>query len=328
MHGLGVYVFFLVGGYLITKSWMADPHPLRYAVKRFFRLVPPLAVYVLLAAFVAGPLLTNLSFIEYIFHPFTWRYLLNIFFNIQYPLAGVFETNPYPYVANGSLWVLPVEVAMYILLPVVLSLLRLKKDTRASHIGLMVVTALVCALELCRTLFFPDIAWVVYGIHIGQALKVIPFFFLGSVFTLPEVKKWLNLQAALVLLLVYVCFYFGSAKNEFLLYVVLSYLIFSLALATPARFSRTFEKWEISYGLFLYGFFIQQTVVALLPGTGLVLSQNIYNILCVLLTAPFAYLSFRFVETPCRKLTKRILALPVMNLHKTVLDETPQIRHK
>ena len=38
MHELGVIMLFFIGGYLITKSWLSDPHPARYAVRRFFRL--------------------------------------------------------------------------------------------------------------------------------------------------------------------------------------------------------------------------------------------------------------------------------------------------
>ena len=41
LHQLGVSILFLMSGYLITMSWMSDPNPLRFAVRRFFRLWPP-----------------------------------------------------------------------------------------------------------------------------------------------------------------------------------------------------------------------------------------------------------------------------------------------
>ena len=122
VHALGVYVFFLIGGYLITKSWMSDPHPICYAVKRFMRIWPPLAAYVLFAAFVAGPLLSELSAAEY-FASGGWKtYLLNLCLYIMYSLPGVFARNPYPNAVNGSLWTLPVEAAMYVAVPLLLTL--------------------------------------------------------------------------------------------------------------------------------------------------------------------------------------------------------------
>ena len=57
--GTGMFCYALAGGYLITKSWLSDPHPARYAVRRFFRLWPPLAVFVFLMVFVTGPILSS-----------------------------------------------------------------------------------------------------------------------------------------------------------------------------------------------------------------------------------------------------------------------------
>ena len=31
IQSLGVKIFFLIGGYLISKSWLSDPNPLRYS---------------------------------------------------------------------------------------------------------------------------------------------------------------------------------------------------------------------------------------------------------------------------------------------------------
>ena len=38
IQSLGVKIFFLIGGYLISKSWLSDPNPLRYSIKRIFRI--------------------------------------------------------------------------------------------------------------------------------------------------------------------------------------------------------------------------------------------------------------------------------------------------
>src|ERR1700752_3329146 len=47
---VGVKIFFVISGYLITKSWLNDPSLPRFAKKRFLRIFPGLAANV---AFVA-----------------------------------------------------------------------------------------------------------------------------------------------------------------------------------------------------------------------------------------------------------------------------------
>ena len=122
--GLAVNIFFLISGFLITKSWLDNPNIFQFSMKRILRIMPAFIVAIFFSVFVVGPLVTNLSFKEYIVHPFTKLYLMNVFmFPIHYNLPGVFVNNPYPNAVNGSLWSLPVELIMYGLVAV-LGLLR------------------------------------------------------------------------------------------------------------------------------------------------------------------------------------------------------------
>ena len=87
---LGIDIFFIISGYLITKSWLSDPHVIRYAIRRFLRIFPALFVIVLVSVFIIGPLFTRLPLITYLKHPFTRDYLSNIFLLVRY--RGLPET--------------------------------------------------------------------------------------------------------------------------------------------------------------------------------------------------------------------------------------------
>src|SRR5436305_9606461 len=41
---VGVFVFFIISGYLVTESWCRSPAPGRFAMRRFLRIYPGLAV--------------------------------------------------------------------------------------------------------------------------------------------------------------------------------------------------------------------------------------------------------------------------------------------
>jgi peptidoglycan/LPS O-acetylase OafA/YrhL len=53
-----VLIFFAVSGFLVARSWVGDPRLLPFALKRALRLMPGLAVVLLLTALVLGPLVT------------------------------------------------------------------------------------------------------------------------------------------------------------------------------------------------------------------------------------------------------------------------------
>jgi peptidoglycan/LPS O-acetylase OafA/YrhL len=116
---LGVYIFFTISGYLVVDSWRRDPNLWRFAARRSLRIFPGLAVCVLLSAFVLGPILTPLPLRTYFTHSQVTDYLANIALDIHYSLPLVFATNPYPHIVNGSLWSLPVEFAMYVIVALV-----------------------------------------------------------------------------------------------------------------------------------------------------------------------------------------------------------------
>ena len=85
-------------------------------------------------------------------------------------------------------------------------------------------------------------------------------------------------------------------------------MIFSLAFATPVL---QLPKWmEISYGIYLFGFPIQQLVVEFAVQRGWQLERpNRMLVICILLIIPMAFLSKFFVEGPADRLCKKICAV-------------------
>lgn len=116
-HSLGmlaVYVFFIISGFFITASWERCAGLADFARARALRLLPALAVSLLLIAFLLGPAVTELSPGAYLAAPATWWFVVaNLsFVQPQFTLPGVFAANPYPTVA-GSIWTLQHEAACY-----------------------------------------------------------------------------------------------------------------------------------------------------------------------------------------------------------------------
>lgn len=145
LGGVGVSIFFVLSGYLVTLSFERSPRPWPFLRKRIVRIYPALAVTCLLSVLVLGPLLTALPLRDYGAQPATWSYLKNITaIKIQYALPGVFDQNPLPHAVNGSLWSLPYEIKCYAAL-LVLGLLPLSLRVKS-----VVAVCMLAGIALAR----------------------------------------------------------------------------------------------------------------------------------------------------------------------------------
>ena len=120
---IAVDIFFITSGFLIANSFLTRSNVLVFLWSRALRIFPALIIAVLFCVFVIGIAFTSLEPKEYLAHDQTQRYLIkNIMLvgGIEYSLPGVFSENPFSHAVNGSLWTMPYEVKMYMLLIVML----------------------------------------------------------------------------------------------------------------------------------------------------------------------------------------------------------------
>jgi peptidoglycan/LPS O-acetylase OafA/YrhL len=260
---LGVYVFFVVSGFLITQSFDRSRSPWSYLKKRVARIHPGYMVATSLCAFVllpcyAGTAYTATSVLETI----GWNLLLQGRFPNDHPFAN----NPYT-VTNGSLWSIPFEFWCYlgVLAIGVMGLLKIQKR----HFVLMFYVLLVTLhiwIEAARK--NPGLFGI--GRIIGwpyEWFTVLPCFMAGMLIYLYREKirriGWMATIGPVILIAAshLPCALSNRlAINAVLFPPVISYGVFYLAfspqICEAARFG------DFSYGTYLYAFPIQQLLKA------------------------------------------------------------------
>jgi peptidoglycan/LPS O-acetylase OafA/YrhL len=289
----GVKIFFVVSGYLVAQSWLRDPHAGRFLRRRLLRIMPGLAAVVLLTAFVLGPMMSNLPVSAYFSDQRTWAYLANFAFHPADELPGVFAINIAPHEVNGSLWSLAPEMSMYLLLPAV----AIVSLTLTGAYRLFALLAfLVTLVALLVVLPAPDLRqWLVYGTRVWAWFSVAPFFLVGACFAFCGWDRLLNRAIAFGLLALLLVMPAVPLLTELLLIAALPYIVLAFGTA-PAPFGGALtRRGDLSYGLYLYAFPIQQALVATVGTPGGALGNFAIT---AILAGGCAALSWHFVEKP------------------------------
>lgn len=285
---IGVKIFFSISGYLIAKSWLRDPDVPRFFARRAVRIFPALITVVLLTDFVLGPLVSRLPTHAYFLHPTTLFYLKNIVLYINYSLPGVFEANIYPNAVNGSLWSLPVEVFMYVMTPLLIAAV-VRTDVRVFALIFVAVTTV--SLTLINV--FPRSGqWVIYATDIWSGLSLTPYFLCGMLFAVCKLDRLFNIYVAFGALFVLAVVAVDGAIKELLLILILPYACLSFSVGSIPGLHRFSRGVDLSYGMFLYGFPIQQMIVSVFG------RQTPWHLFMVssLISAVLAFLSWHLVE--------------------------------
>lgn len=292
VSAIAVKIFFVVSGFLIAKSWWSDPHLGRYLTRRGLRLFPGLVLMLLFTVLVIGPVFTALPVGEYFSDGSTLRYVLyNSVLHPVYSLPGVFLNNPYPGAVNGSLWSLPVEVSMYLLLPVLAALSMLFRS-RGLFVFASVVGALLSLYYIMAVPAGDQIVW--WGTGSRSVADVGPYFFLGAIVAVTRLEKLLNPGFALFLVALAALFQLPQYwMQQVVLMVVLPYVVLTFSTMASPYLSKLGRFGDPSYGIYLYGFPVQQALFAL-GGQSMGPLEN--TLFAVPVVVAISYMSWHAVE--------------------------------
>jgi peptidoglycan/LPS O-acetylase OafA/YrhL len=279
---VGVFVFFIISGYLVTESHCRNPDPGRFVVHRMLRIYPGLLVNVLVCAFLIGPLITTLPRGAYLVGPELRQFLVNAVSLDPGPLElpGVlFADNSVGRLINGSLWTLRYEVMMYLMI-LALGMARL----------LYLPTAVILTAIGIAAVYFEN-ALNPFG-DLGEMAWFLGFFGSGMVLSLMRDRLVFDRRYALLAIAGLIAFaWLGGLITLFPL--AGAYLVI--------YFARRYDYWldysrylgDLSYGLYIYGWPAEQLVMYLSGGRA-PWWQVFFGSLAIAL--PAAWLSWHGIE--------------------------------
>lgn len=288
---LGVFVFFVISGYLVTESFCRRPSPGGFALRRTLRIYPGLAANIAVCALVLGPIVTALPLSGYFGSAELHRFLLQgaAMQPGELTLPGVvFSPNAVGRHLNGSLWSLRYEAMMYLMV-LVLGMLRL----------LRLSTAVALVAAGMAAVYFED--WLRPLGEIAQSAWLLGFFAAGMALHFLRDRLPFDWRGALLALAALALF---TAMGRLI-------MLFPLAGAYLAIwFARRHDPWldysrycgDLSYGIYIYGWPAEEFVFWL-SGDRAAWWQVFLLSLGIVL--PAAFLSWHLVEKRASRWVRR-----------------------
>lgn len=286
---VAVNMFFFVSGFLVTGSYIRRRSLRAFAKSRVLRIYPALLVCVILCTFVLGPSVTTLPLHAYFADPQLYSFFAinSSLLAMRSFLPGVFKTNHYLGVVNGSLWTLPGEMQMYTYVAAMGVLGLLQRRSRFAVVLALLVTLAVVARDHVPLTSIPE--YYRFG----------GFFAAGACCWM--FRDHVPVSGLLLLALVGLCFitYPGAA---YLLVFAATTAYFCLWFVYVPGLELFNRLGDYSYGLYLYGFPMQQLVAWKCPALGpwAILATSLP------LALGLGVLSWHLVEKPALELKQSV----------------------
>jgi peptidoglycan/LPS O-acetylase OafA/YrhL len=288
-----VNAFFVISGLTLSHSLARNRNLMHYAWARCLRIFPALLGYGLLFALVAGPLLTTWSRLDYFTDAHTWFYPAAVLmqFARATPPPGIFSNLPIADAANNPLWTIKYEIAAYVGLAIVFGL-GLFRRTGALLLSLLAAAAIfLLAGEFLREARESAPAYQLGRYGFCFLLGVVAYHFRQQF----SLSPWLlALTAGLVVAL------HGTALEPAAYVVLTAHLVLIAGSLDYGLFTLLTRKSDLSYGTYIYGWPIQQSLIVLIPGLGVAALL----LLSVIIAPVFALVSWSLVEKPALRLKR------------------------
>lgn len=281
---LGVTIFFVISGYLITKSCIRSDNFVSYMEKRIRRIFPALFVCCFLMVFIVIPFFTPSDFWTYFTSGGTYSMFGNGVLLLGVKPKDIFTDFIYPVAINGSLWTLPYEFIFYIFVGAFIVSIR---NYKAPLIIFFISLILAIYIHVNHT----SSGFQPYSLRLDRVFKLLMVFSFGSLLAFTE-NSWnshkTKILLSVVCILVVLCQY---KRGDFFIFgnIALCFLIIAYSVSFKDHVIK--HRFDISYGVYIYAFPVQQIVINKM-------NLSFYSSLIVvtIITCLLASLSWQYVE--------------------------------
>ena len=293
LGSVAVGAFFVISGLFITASFDRSVSRADFVRKRALRIMPALVVVISLTVFVLGPLLTTLPLDAYFGNRETWTYLGHmVFLPVTAFLPGVFEGNTLPTV-NESIWTLKYEVICYAITFFTMMLARRAR--------VIVLAGWIASFLIVR--FWPNADFVSgFEYYIVATARMFRFFGTGMLLYLFRDRVMISPRLAWACLAITVA---GTQTPVFLEICAVfgGYALIVFGFLAPAAFRQLARRGDWSYGVYVYGWPVQQVTALFIDAA----RDNAYvnsaiSLVCALV---LGWLSWTLVEHPALRFKPR-----------------------
>lgn len=276
---LAVKIFFFLSGLVVTNSLLEKRNLLQFAIARVLRIWPALIAVLVGCALVIGPLVTSMPLREYLLDPQTLEYVWGgVFMHVSFTLPGVFDGHPTNAV-NGSLWSIPHEVNAYWVLAGVFALGLQRFRWLAVAVTIFIIIDPLLPQRMLLSWRTPDT-----GVD-----ALAPCFAAGALMAL--FKDYIRICPSVVFGSLVLFFAFRQAPYaHYLFYAALFFgllYVFSRPLLIAWR-----PSVDVSYGVYLWGWPIQQLLVHVFPDMGV----HWHRLFAVVLACGMGWASWHLFE--------------------------------
>lgn len=256
----GVYMFFVISGFLVASSFDRNKNFKRYIRNRLLRIVPALWTAFILLVIV----LVYFGFINQrtISNPKLWAWSFGQLTLFQFYTPSILRDFGVG-APNGSLWTISVEFCFYLLLPI---FFMIKKHRNAS-----IVLCMFLSITINMLLASHESEGIIYKLVSTSIVSWLYCFLFGSIIYLnwDRIKSFFE-GKALIYFLLYLLYVIFISKPSYKLHnveelganLLLGMFTISLAYTLP-KLGKVLHGFDISYGFYVYHMIVVNVFVQL-----------------------------------------------------------------
>lgn len=247
----------------MIQSLESNSSLIKYTKNRALRIIPAFWMSLGISAFILAPSISNQvnifsfengSSLDFFIKAGTFH-----LFGYAWTITGAFPNNPIIDGINGSMWTLKHEMALYFILPLIAWLTHWKKTLLLASFLTFFILALanmltgfiIFNIPCCR-------GWVFASNEYSSFILFASYFFAGVIIYKFQEYLLVSKRVIFFLTILFILgIFFGNLKVITL--IVLPYLIVVFGATFKKRIFSA--KGDYSYGMYIYAFPVQQTLV-------------------------------------------------------------------